>query len=62
MIKLILDKQICASLDARFCFDTLNDGCYMQNFVHNMKNFSLDMVLSPLSIKIKLKNPSAFTF
>ena len=33
LIKLLLDKQIFAFSDARFC--------------HNMCNFSLDMILSP---------------
>ena len=47
MIKLLLDKQILASSDARFCRDTRNNGHNMQNFVCNMRNFSLDMVLSP---------------
>ena len=47
MIKLLLDKQIFAFSDAKFCRDMHNNGCYMQNFVHNMRNFSLDMVLSP---------------
>ena len=40
-------KQIFASSDARFCCNTCNDGHNMQNFVCNMRNFSLDMVLSP---------------
>ena len=47
MIKLLLDKQIFASSDAKFCCDTRNNGRYTQNFVHNLRNFSLDMVLSP---------------
>ena len=47
MIKLLLDKQIFASSDARFSRDMHYNGRYMQNFVHNMLNFSLDMVLSP---------------
>ena len=47
MIKLLLDKQIFASSKARFCHGTRNNGRYMQNFVHNMRNFSLDMILSP---------------
>ena len=36
-----------ASSDAKFCRDMRNNGCYTQNFVHNTRNFSLDMVLSP---------------
>ena len=40
MINLLLDKQIFASSDARFCRDMHNDG-------RNMRNFSLDMDLSP---------------
>ena len=47
MIKLLLDKQIFASSDAKFCCDTRNNSRYMQNFVHNLRNLSLDMVLSP---------------
>ena len=43
MIKLLLDKQIFASSDAKFCHDMRNDGHNTQNF----DNFSLDMVLSP---------------
>ena len=46
-IKLLLDKQIFASSDAKFCRNTRNNGRYTQNFVHNMHNFSLDKVLSP---------------
>ena len=38
MISLLLDKQIFASSDARFCRDTRNDG-------QNMCNFSLSMYL-----------------
>ena len=45
MIKLLSNKQIFASSDAKFCCDTRNNGCYTQNFVHNTHNFSLDMVL-----------------
>ena len=45
--KLLLNKQIFASSDAKFCRDTRNNSRYTQNFVHNMGNFSLDMVLSP---------------
>ena len=47
MIKLLLDKQIFASSDAKFCRDTRNNGRYTKNFDHNMRNFSLGMVLSP---------------
>ena len=47
MITLLLDKQIFASSDARFCRNMPNNRRYMQNFVHNMRNFSLDMILSP---------------
>ena len=47
MIKQLLDKQIFASSDARFCRNLCNGGCYTQNFVSDMRNFSLDMVLSP---------------
>ena len=48
MIKLLLDKQIFASSDARFCRNARNNGHYTQNFVHNTHlTFSLDMVLSP---------------
>ena len=47
MIKLLLDMQIFASSDAKFCRDTRNNGRYTQNFVHNTRNFSLDMILSP---------------
>ena len=47
MIKLLLDKQIFASSDARFRRGARNNGRYMQNFVHNTRNFSLDMILSP---------------
>ena len=43
MIKLLLDKQIFASSDARFCCDMCNDGRNTQNFGHNMCNFRLDM-------------------
>ena len=46
MLKLILDKQTFTSSDARFCHGTCNDGSYMQNFVPDMHNFSLEMVLS----------------
>ena len=53
MIKLLLDKQIFASLDARFCRNMHNNGCYTQNFVHNMRNFSLDMILSPQNVPMK---------
>ena len=42
-----LDKQIFASSDARFCRGARNNGRYMQNFVHNTRNFSLDMILLP---------------
>ena len=51
MIKLLLDKQIFASSDARFCPNTCNNCRYTHNFVHNIQNFSLDKVLSPLSMK-----------
>ena len=47
MIKLLIDKQIFASSDAKFCRNMRNNGRYTQNFVHNMRNFSLDMILSP---------------
>ena len=40
MIKLLLNKQIFASLDARFCRNMSNDD-------RNMHNFCLDMDLSP---------------
>ena len=53
MIKLLLDKQIFASSDAKFCRNTHNNGCYTQNFVHNTCNFSLDMVLSPQYVSKK---------
>ena len=44
MIKLLSEKQIFASSDAIFCRGARNNGRYTQNFVHNMRNFSLDMV------------------
>merc|ERR1712131_284783 len=44
MIKLLLDKQIFASSDARFCRIACSYGRYTQNFVHKMRNFSLDMI------------------
>ena len=44
---LLLDKQLFAFSDARFCCDMCIDGCYTQNFVRDMHNFSIDMVLSP---------------
>ena len=47
MIKLLLDKQIFASSDARFCSSTRNDGRNTQNFGHDTRNIILDMVLSP---------------
>ena len=53
MIKLLLDKQIFASSDARFCCDVRNNSHYTQNFVHNTHNFSLDMVLSPQYVSMK---------
>ena len=36
MIRLLLDKQIFASSDARFCRDTRNGGRYTQNFVRDI--------------------------
>ena len=57
MIEILLDKQIFASSDARFCQDTHNDGRNTQNFVRDMRNFSLDMVLSPQYVSMK---PSIF--
>ena len=54
MIKLLLDKQIFASSDARFCCDMCNDGCNKQNFGRNMHNAQcLDMVLSPKYVSMK---------
>ena len=47
MVKLLLDKQIFASSDARFCRGARSNSRYTQNFVHNTRNFSLDMILSP---------------
>ena len=47
MIKLLIDKQIFASSDARFCRGAHNNGRYTQNFVHNTRNFSSNMILSP---------------
>ena len=44
---LFFDKQLFTSSDARFCCNTCNDGSYLQNFVCDMHNFSLDMDLSP---------------
>ena len=35
MIKLLLDKQIFASSDAKFYHDMHNDGCNMRNFIHD---------------------------
>ena len=40
IIKLLLDKQIFASSDVRFCCDMRNDDHYMQNFIRNTRNFS----------------------
>ena len=52
-MKLLLDKQILASSDARFCRDTRNDGHYTPNFALDMYNFSLDTVLSPYNVSMK---------
>ena len=41
--KLLLDKQIFAFSDAKFCRDTRNNGRYTQNFVTNLRNFKLDL-------------------
>ena len=45
--------QIFASSDAKFCRDTRNNGRYTQKFVHNMRNFCLDMVLSQKYVPMK---------
>merc|ERR1712173_391396 len=37
---------------ANFCLLRCNNGLYTLNFVHNTRNYSLDMVLSPYDIYI----------
>ena len=61
MIKLLLDKQIFASSDARFCCGARSNGRYTQNFVHKMRNFSLNMVCVYEAYGGGLKEPQGGT-
>ena len=52
MIKLLLDNQIFASSDARFCHNMHNNSRNKHNFSRNTHNFSLDVVFSPYYVSM----------